>query len=82
MIMMECVQDSGHYYDIEIFGTDLDTEAIASARKGVYSANIIHDVGEKRILQPFSLGFSLTNRPTNQGSKSFRVNNHLVHIFP
>jgi hypothetical protein len=34
------------------------------------------------ILQPFSLGFSLTNRPTNQGSKSFLVNNHLVHIFP
>ena len=54
MIMMECVQDSGHYYDIEIFGTDLDTEAIASARKGVYSANIIHDVGEKRLEKFFS----------------------------
>jgi two-component system CheB/CheR fusion protein len=49
MIIMECIRESGRYYDMQIFGTDLDSDAIAFARAGTYSAAILSDVGEVRL---------------------------------
>ena len=54
MLLMECAQDSGRRYDIQVFGTDLDAEAITFARAGTYSAAVARDVGEARLERVFT----------------------------
>ncbi|MGB8489474.1 MAG: chemotaxis protein CheB [Bacteroidales bacterium] len=39
---------------LQIFATDIDTDAIDIARKGVYSANILSDVSTERIIKFFT----------------------------
>jgi len=48
---------------LQIFATDLDTDAIDKARKGYYSRNIANDVSPERLSRYFSLeaeGFRIT----------------------
>jgi two-component system CheB/CheR fusion protein len=55
IVLMECVQ-SLHFKKlpkIQIFATDLDTEAIEHARAGLYHDNIVSDVSDERIKQFF-----------------------------
>jgi len=40
MVIMECVQESGRRYEFQVFGTDLDAEAIATGRAGLYPASV------------------------------------------
>jgi len=47
------MESMGKYFEVQIFGTDLDDIAINTARKGVYHDNIIVDVGEKRLKKFF-----------------------------
>ena len=51
---------------LQIFATDLDHEAIETARKGVFSANIAADVSKKRL-----------NRFFIQTDDGYRVNNEI-----
>jgi two-component system CheB/CheR fusion protein len=53
MILREIMESMGKYFEVQIFGTDLDDVAINTARKGVYPDNIIVDVGEKRLKRFF-----------------------------
>ena len=53
MILREVMESMGKYFEVQIFGTDLDDIAINTARKGVYPDNIIVDVGEKRLKKFF-----------------------------
>ena len=53
MILREIMESMGKYFEVQIFGTDLDDEAISTARKGVYPDNIMGDVGEKRLKRFF-----------------------------
>jgi two-component system CheB/CheR fusion protein len=48
MLLMECAGELQRHYDIRVFGTDLNADAIAVARRGVYSASIAPDVGPER----------------------------------
>src|SRR5208283_4506237 len=52
IIIMECAQESGRRYDVQVFGTDLDAEAIAIARAGTYPAAI--DVDRNRLDEFFN----------------------------
>ena len=49
IIIMECIQESGRRFDVQVFGTDLDAEAIAIARAGLYPTAIAKDVDPKRL---------------------------------
>ena len=55
MLLMECVQHLHlkKFPKIQIFATDLDTEAIEHARAGLYHDNIVSDVSDERIKQFF-----------------------------
>ena len=49
---------------LQIFATDIDTDAIDIARKGVFSANIVSDVSPERLNQFFSkssISYSINN---------------------
>ena len=49
MLLMECAAELERHYDVRVFGTDLNADAIAVARRGVYSASIAPDVGRERL---------------------------------
>ena len=49
MILRECIDEQGTDLDIQIFGTDLDSNAIKIARDGVYSETIVNNVSEERL---------------------------------
>lgn len=55
MILVECAEFSKHYYDIQVFGTDMDTDTITFARAGVYPATITQDVNDERLKRFFNL---------------------------
>ena len=54
IIIMECMQESGRRYEFQVFGTDLNTEAIARARASTYPATIATDVDPKRLDEFFN----------------------------
>ena len=54
IIIMECIQESGLRYDVQVFGTDLDAEAIIIARASTYPASIAKDIDQKRLDEFFN----------------------------
>ncbi len=47
--LLEALDQVAHNYRIQIFGTDVDEDAIARARRGVYPKNIESDVSQERL---------------------------------
>ncbi|MDP3879414.1 MAG: chemotaxis protein CheB [Dehalococcoidales bacterium] len=54
MLLVENAEESKRRYDLQIFGTDLDTDTITFARAGLYPETIAPDVGEERLEQFFT----------------------------
>jgi two-component system CheB/CheR fusion protein len=52
--LLEYLEDKGQTISIEIFGTDINEEAIKKARAGKYSEEIAGDVGKGRLRRFFS----------------------------
>lgn len=53
MILRETMESLGKYFEVQIFGTDIDEIAINTARKGIYPENIGGDVGRDRLKKFF-----------------------------
>ncbi len=53
IILREVMASMGKYFEIQIFGTDIDEDAITSARKGTYPKNINVDVNQNRLRKFF-----------------------------
>lgn len=53
MILREVMESMGKYFEIQIFGTDIDDDTIKSARKGSYLESIKLDVSQKRLRKFF-----------------------------
>lgn len=51
--LLEALEESDRAPRVQIFGTDLDPEAIQHARRGLYSANIATDVSAERLTKFF-----------------------------
>ncbi|MCA9136613.1 MAG: PAS domain-containing protein [Planctomycetales bacterium] len=51
--LRECIEKVGRRIDVQVFGTDLDAEAIEVARIGQYPAGIEVDVSSKRLERYF-----------------------------
>ena len=49
ILVQECMEELKAYFNIQVFGTDIDEEAINFARTGLYSSSIAADVGESRL---------------------------------
>ena len=49
ILAQECMEELKAYFNIQVFGTDIDEEAINFARTGLYPASIAADVGEGRL---------------------------------
>ena len=54
ILFAEAMEEMNVRRDIKIFATDLDTESIATAVRGVYGDNIIEDVSVTRLSKYFS----------------------------
>lgn len=52
--LQECMARLNRTFNVQIFGTDIDAEAIATARAGLYPASIAKDVGEERLKRYFT----------------------------
>jgi len=53
MIIMDCMQELKKDLKVQIFGTDIDENAISHARSGIYSNNIAGDVDAERLRRFF-----------------------------
>lgn len=53
IVLQECLDETKRKIDVQIFGTDIDPEAIDRARTGMYLDNIISDVGAERLSKFF-----------------------------
>jgi two-component system, chemotaxis family, CheB/CheR fusion protein len=53
MLIMECLDESKRDIKIQVFGTDIDPEAINFARNGIYAENISADVNPDRLKRFF-----------------------------
>ena len=54
ILLHECMAQIGHHFHVQIFGTDLDEDAINVARAGLYPESIMADVGPERIKRYFT----------------------------
>jgi two-component system CheB/CheR fusion protein len=49
IILQECMEELERIYEIQLFGTDIDENAIEIARQGLYPSSISKDVSEERL---------------------------------
>jgi two-component system, chemotaxis family, CheB/CheR fusion protein len=66
ILIKEYMQKIGVNHPIQIFATDIDPQAIAKARAGVYSADIVADISTERLSRYF-----------RSESNSYRVNKNI-----
>jgi two-component system CheB/CheR fusion protein len=52
--LMECMEELKRDIKVQIFGTDIDEDAINHARAGIYSSNIAADVNAERLRRFFT----------------------------
>ena len=55
MLLAEGVEARKKHCAIQVFATDIDSQAIATARTGIYPASIVADVSPKRLARFFTL---------------------------
>ncbi len=54
ILMLETLEEMGKYVEIKIFGSDINSDAIESARTGFFPENIVADISEERLKRFFS----------------------------
>ncbi len=54
ILLQECLEDLKQSYKVQIFATDIDSRAIATARTGLYPASIAIDITPERLARFFS----------------------------
>ena len=54
IILRECTEKLKKHYGVQVFATDIDKSAIATARSGVYPGNISVDVSSRRLKRFFT----------------------------
>ncbi|MBV8802028.1 MAG: PAS domain-containing protein, partial [Gammaproteobacteria bacterium] len=53
IILRECLEETKRYFNIQIFGTDIDLAALETARSGVYPETIINEITPARFKRFF-----------------------------
>jgi len=65
ILLHECMEAQKQSYTVQLFATDIDSRAIATARAGVYPASIAADISPKRLARFFT---------AESGGKAYRIN--------
>lgn len=68
ILLAEYKETSKLSFAIQIFATDIDERAIASARAGLYTSDIVENVSPKRLASYFTLG---------SDAKTYRINKNI-----
>ncbi len=53
ILLQECMDETHRKLDVQIFGTDIDVQAVERARTGLYPDSIVADVGAERLSKFF-----------------------------
>ena len=53
ILVQECLEQIGSNFDVQLFGTDIDEDAINTARSGIYPPTISADVSQQRLKKYF-----------------------------
>ncbi|MDO8636638.1 MAG: chemotaxis protein CheB, partial [Dehalococcoidia bacterium] len=67
MLIRECIDEQKRNLQMQVFGTDIDQDAINTARTGIYPQNIISDITSERLSQ-----FFISKENTYQVKKDVR----------
>jgi two-component system, chemotaxis family, CheB/CheR fusion protein len=54
IILEECAEQTNRHFNVQIFGTDIDDEAVRIARAGIYSESMLIDVSPERLKRHFT----------------------------
>ncbi len=54
ILIHECMEQIGRHFDVQIFGTDIDEDAINIARSGLYPLSAAADIGPERLKRYFT----------------------------
>ena len=54
IVLEECLEELKKFFKVQVFGTDLDQDAIVIARSGIYPLSVSVDVGEERLKRFFN----------------------------
>ncbi len=54
ILLLECMEELKRHFPVQIFGTDIDEQAITIARSGIYPAGITENVSPERIRRFFN----------------------------
>ncbi len=54
ILLQECMEKFNRHFDVQIFGTDIDEDAINTARSGLYPLSISADVSSERLKRFFT----------------------------
>jgi two-component system CheB/CheR fusion protein len=54
ILLHECMEKLKRHFNVQIFGTDIDEDAINIARAGLYPGSIVADVGAERLKRHFT----------------------------
>jgi len=54
ILLKEYMEHNKHNFNVQIFGTDIDEDAVNTARAGIYPKSIIADVGATRLKRNFT----------------------------
>jgi two-component system CheB/CheR fusion protein len=55
IILRECMDSLKKHLNVQIFGTDVDSDAVAKARAAIYPPNIVSDVTPERLTRFFAV---------------------------
>ncbi|MDX2440777.1 MAG: CheR family methyltransferase, partial [Desulfobacterales bacterium] len=53
ILIQECMEQLGQHFDVQIFGTDIDEDAVNLARSGFYPLSISADISTERLKKYF-----------------------------
>jgi two-component system CheB/CheR fusion protein len=54
ILLLECMEELNTHFNVQIYATDIDIEAVRAARAGLYSSNIQMDVNPVRLRRYFT----------------------------
>lgn len=54
ILLLEAIEDAGRDLDLQIFATDVDVEALATARAGIYPPSSAEQLGPERLARYFT----------------------------
>ncbi|MFH0783600.1 MAG: chemotaxis protein CheB [Pseudomonadota bacterium] len=73
ILMQERLEKLRQSYKVQIFATDIDSQAIATARLGIYPASIAVDISPERLARFFTLEAGGSNYRINKGIRDMLI---------